>query len=147
MFFPLLLYLLPSLSGSDKEAASSKPLRVVLMDWGAGTETLERREMSWLQWRRVPMEGSPFCFNSEIWASAIVTSYPPVFFLFLWTSGSQPDLIWSPYPTNLGKLGNVHRHFWLSPLVLSGSGPRMLLNIHNKLFNCKVSNARIEKLL
>lgn len=91
--------------------------------------------------------GVSLLFHAEIRASAVVTSYPPIFFLFLWTSGSQPDLIWSPCPSNLGKLGNVHRHFWLSLLVLSGSRPRMLLNIHKKeLSSCKVSNTRIEKL-
>lgn len=47
MFLPLLLYLTPYLSGSDKEAPSSQPLRVVLVR--PRNEELARDSWKWTE--------------------------------------------------------------------------------------------------
>lgn len=96
----------------------------------------------------VPTEGSAFFFCYEIWAPAVVNIL--LSYLFLWTSGSQADLMLSLPPLLPPNLGETWQcpdifgcHYWGS----ATGRLRMLLNIHNKeLPTPNVSNAKIEKL-
>lgn len=96
----------------------------------------------------VPTEGSAFFFCYEIWAPAVVNIL--LSYLFLWTNGSQADLMLSLPPLLPPNLGETWQcpdifgcHYWGS----ATGRLRMLLNIHNKeLPTPNVSNAKIEKL-